>query len=117
MSLAQGNNTPIRPRIESWSPDPDSDALTTRPVCPQRLEVFVKIQNKIFFFFFFFFFGGGGGRGEGSGWEGQDGCYRRIEFFGKIHKKWGGGSGGRVGLVWRVRVDVNEEYKFLWKFK
>ena len=32
MSLAQGNNTPIRPRIELGSPDPESDALTTRPV-------------------------------------------------------------------------------------
>ena len=32
MSLAQGNNTPTRPRIEPGSPDPESDALTTRPV-------------------------------------------------------------------------------------
>ena len=32
MSLAQGNNTPTRPRIEPRSPDPKSDALTTRPV-------------------------------------------------------------------------------------
>ena len=32
MSLAQGNNTPTRPRIEPGSPDPKSDALTTRPV-------------------------------------------------------------------------------------
>ena len=34
MSLAQGNNTPIRPRIEAGSPDLESDALTTRPVRP-----------------------------------------------------------------------------------
>ena len=34
MSLAQGNNTPTRPRIEPGSPDPESDALTTRPVHP-----------------------------------------------------------------------------------
>ena len=34
MSLAQGNNTPTRPRIEPGSPDPESDALTTRPVRP-----------------------------------------------------------------------------------
>ena len=27
MSLAQGNNTPTRPRIEPGSPDPESDAL------------------------------------------------------------------------------------------
>ena len=32
MSLAQGNNTPTRVRIEPGSPDPESDALTTRPV-------------------------------------------------------------------------------------
>ena len=55
-----------------------------------------------------------GGGGEGW-WGGQGGCERRIEFFGKIHKKkiirgrrevWGGWGGG-------VRVDVNEELKFL----
>ena len=34
MSLAQGNNKPTRPRIEPGSPDPESDALTTRPVRP-----------------------------------------------------------------------------------
>ena len=34
MSLAQGNNTPTRPRIEPGSSDPESDALTTRPVRP-----------------------------------------------------------------------------------
>ena len=32
MSLAQGNNTPTRPRIEPGSPDPEFNALTTRPV-------------------------------------------------------------------------------------
>ena len=44
MSLAQGNNTPTRPRIEPGSPDPDpeSDALTTRPVRP-------KIQSNRFY--------------------------------------------------------------------
>ena len=50
--------------------------------CERRIEVFVKIQKKIFFF------GGGGGRGGG------------------------GGSVG-VGSGWGVRVDVNEELKFL----
>ena len=38
----------------------------------------------------------------GSGWGGQGGCDRRIEFFVKIHKILGGGSGGvrwGVGLV------------------
>ena len=34
MSLAQGNNIPTRLRIEPGSPDPESDALTTRPVRP-----------------------------------------------------------------------------------
>ena len=38
MSLAQGNNTPTRPRIEPGSPDPESDALTTRPVRSPGLE-------------------------------------------------------------------------------
>ena len=46
----------------------------------------------------------------------QDGCERRIEVFVKIPKKkkkigGGGGPGGRVGGG--VRVDVNEELKFL----
>ena len=38
--------------------------------------------------------------------EGQSGCERGIEVFVKIQKK-GSGSG------WGVRVDVNEELKFL----
>ena len=47
--------------------------------------------------------GGGGGGGQG-------GCERRIEVFVKIQKKnWGRGR----GRVWGVRVDVNEELKFL----
>ena len=78
----------------------------------------MKIQKK--------FRGGGSG---GSGWGGgQDGCERRIEVFVKIQKKknfflggggrgWGGGrgegSGGGVGLGGGVRVDLNEELKFL----
>ena len=32
MSLAQGNNTPTRPRNEPGSTNPEYDALTTRPV-------------------------------------------------------------------------------------
>ena len=52
---------------------------------------------------------GGGGVGlEGS----QGGCERRIEVFEKIQKKkWGGGGGGI--RFQGVRVDVNEELKFL----
>ena len=65
--------------------------------------------------------GGGGGRWGGGGrGRGQGGCERRIEVFVKIQKKifffWGGGVGGSVGGVgWGggVRVDVNEELKFL----
>ena len=52
---------------------------------------------------------------------GQGGCVRRIEVFVKIKKKnWGGGRGGWVGGGsggsrggGEVRVDVNEELKFL----
>ena len=53
---------------------------------------------------------------------GQSGCERRIEVFVKIQKKrffWGGGGGvgggsvGGSGSGWGVRVDVNEELKFL----
>ena len=63
------------------------------------------------FFFFFFFFGGvrsGGGGGEGG--VSQGGCEQRIEVFVKIKKKkigWVGLGGGGV------RMDVNEELKFL----
>ena len=45
---------------------------------------------------------------------GQGGCERRIEVFVTIKKN--GGSAGRVGGG-GVRVDVNEELKFLGKFK
>ena len=45
--------------------------------------------------------GGGGGLGLGGG-GGQGGCESRIEVFLKIQKK-------KLG----VRVDVNEELKFL----
>ena len=50
----------------------------------------------------------------------QDGCELKIEVFAKIQKKeWVGGVGGGWGRVWGrvggggVRVDVNEELKFL----
>ena len=75
----------------------------------------MKIQIKNIFFFW--------GGGWGSGWVGQGGCERRIEVFGKINKKkiffFGGGEGrgrgvgGGGGLGGGVRVDVNEELKFL----
>ena len=46
---------------------------------------------------------------------GQSGCERRIEVFVKIQKKkiLGGGGWGGVGSGCGVRVDVNEELKFL----
>ena len=58
---------------------------------------------------------GWGREGEGSGLGGQGGCDQRIEtFWGKFtKKKFQGGGGGGGG----VRVDVNEELKFLCKFK
>ena len=36
MSLAEGNNKRTQPRIEPGSPDPESDALTTRPLRSRR---------------------------------------------------------------------------------
>ena len=64
--------------------------------------------------------GGGGARGLGGGggvgWGGQGGCERRIKVFVKIKKQKNWGRGGRVGLG-GVRVDVNEELKFLRKFQ
>ena len=59
----------------------------------------------------------GGGVRVGLG--GQSGCERRIEIFVKIQKKkknfFGGGGGvsGGGGVGGGVRVDVNEELKFL----
>ena len=66
----------------------------------------MKIQKKIFFW------GGGGGQVGGMFRGGsQGGCEQRIEVFVKIQKNkkkifLGGRPGG-------VRVDVNEELKFL----
>ena len=58
----------------------------------------------------------GVGRGRVGG-GGQGCCDLRIKVFGKIHKNknffWGGGRGGRSGWWSGVRVDVNEELKFL----
>ena len=71
----------------------------------------MKNQKKIF---------GGGGGGVRVGLGGQSGCERRIEVFVKIQKKKnffffgaGGGGGGGGGVGGGVRVDVNEELKFL----
>ena len=66
---------------------------------------------------------GGGGRWGGRwgvGLGGQSGCERRIKVFVKIQKKkiggggvWGVGGGWVGGSGCGVRVDVNEELKFL----
>ena len=45
-----------------------------------------------------------GNRVGGIGFWGQGGCERRIEVFGKIHKKIGGGEVGRGGGQVRGRV-------------
>ena len=65
------------------------------------------------------------GGGVGLGWVGgQGGCERRIEVFAKIQNNFfffffggGGGGGGSGSGLGGVRVDVNEELKFLRKFK
>ena len=49
----------------------------------------------------------------GTGLGGQDGCERRIEVFVKIKQKNFFFFGGGGGSGWGVRVDVNEELKFL----
>ena len=72
--------------------------------CERRIEVFVKIQKKKIYFFF-----GGEGLVVGVGLGGQGRCERRSEVLVKIKKNEGGG----VGSGWGVRVDVNEEFKFL----
>ena len=46
MSLAQGNNTPTRPMIEPGSPDPESDALTTRPVRSPNNDAKRRVYGK-----------------------------------------------------------------------
>ena len=49
-----------------------------------------------------------------SGWGGVRVDVNEIEVFVKIKKKnFFGGGGGRLGSGWGVRVDVNEELKFL----
>ena len=56
--------------------------------------------------------GGGSVGGVGVGLGGQSGCERRIEVFVKI-LFFGGGGGSVGGSGWGVRVDVNNELKFL----
>ena len=53
--------------------------------------------------------------GVGLGRGGQGGCERNCRFCENSKKKilGGGGVGGGLGWGWGVRVDVNEELKFL----
>ena len=70
--------------------------------CDRRIEKFLgKFTKKKF---------QGGGRFGGGG---QGGCERRIEVFVQIQKKKKIGGGGQGGGVGGVRVDENEELKFL----
>ena len=80
----------------------------------EQLKFFVKIQKKKWGS------GSGGGGWVGGRVGGQVGCERRVEVFGIIHKKkirgvgkGGSGGGGWSGCRGGVRVDVNEELKFL----
>ena len=79
--------------------------------CERKIEVFVKIQEKIW----------GGGRGGGSGWGVRVDVIKEFKFWGKFTKIIGGGGGSGVG-VWvggsgwwgeGGGVDVNEVLKFL----
>ena len=81
--------------------------------CERRSGVFLKIQRKTIYTCIFF--GGVGGRVRGDGVV-RVAVNGEVKFFVKIKKKlgggggcldWGGGGGGGV------RVDVNEELKFL----
>ena len=67
----------------------------------------MKIQKNICFFW-----GGGGGGGGGIGLGGQGRCEQRSEVFVKNKTKNVGGGGFRLGGQ-GVRVNVNEELKFL----
>ena len=60
---------------------------------------------------------GGSGRGGLGPGGGPGGCERRIEVFVKIKKNCGGVGGRGSGPGWGVKVDLNEELKFLRKFK
>ena len=44
--LLKETNTPTRPRIEPGSPDPESDALTIRPVRPPRPYMVKTLQKS-----------------------------------------------------------------------
>ena len=100
-------------KIKNWGGE-CRDVTPTKSLS-QNIRVDVNREVK---FFCFFLSGGGVRSGGGVGLGGQSGCERRIEVFVKIQKKkmgGGGGRGGRLGggVGGGVRVDVNEELKFL----
>ena len=66
MSLAQGNNTPTRPRIEPGSPDPESDALTIRPVGPDQRMRLLYLFNLYYWCTGFLFHHGNGHPGQSN---------------------------------------------------
>ena len=85
--------------------------------CERGIEDFMKMKKKIW---------GGGGEGRSGGGGGFRGwvrgggagrCERRSEVFFENSKKMGGGGVESGGSSWGVRVDKNEELKFLRKLK
>ena len=85
--------------------------------CERRIEVFVKIQKKIFFF-------GGGGRSEegrvglGGGGKVRLDVIEELKILGKfIKRKFRGGGSVLGGSGGRVRVDVNEEFNYFLKIQ
>ena len=98
----------IQKKKLGWGREGEGSGFGGQGGCERRIEVFVKIQKKKFW-------GGGGSVGGSGRVGGQSGCERRIEIFLKIQKKkFGGGwSVGGGGVGGGVRVDVNEELKFL----
>ena len=87
--MLKETNTPTRPRIEPGSPDPESDALTIRPVRPPVAKLRTGLGSAEMSHLQKFFWGGGGqvGRGDVRGVGSQGGCEQRIEVFVKIKKK------------------------------
>ena len=102
-------------KIKNWG----GECRDVTPTKSLSQNIRVDVNSEVFVKTILFFFGGGGGgggvrSGGGGGGEGVGG--HRVDVnkvFVKIKKKkknWLGGLGGGGGCV---RVDVNEELKFL----
>ena len=65
--------------------------------CERRIEVFVKIQKKVWAGGSGVGLGGGGGWVGGSGWGVRVDVIEELKFLGKFTKKKLGGSGTGVG--------------------